>query len=173
MDCKGCERGVRRTLKKMKGIHEVIIEREMQKVVVKGSVEPFEVLKKLRATQSSARFLTPSDDEETPTSDLSDSSHQTRDQKETMSQSVAPPLMYQYDCAFGPSLMHGPQLLEGGGCLLHQLTLPPCVGCQHTLSHSCCSWVPRCHSYMDDLLSLDDPLLTFFNLENANHCVLM
>ncbi|KAI5067219.1 hypothetical protein GOP47_0017747 [Adiantum capillus-veneris] len=43
MDCPGCERRIKRALYNIEGVHTVSIDRELQKVVVKGLVDRCEV----------------------------------------------------------------------------------------------------------------------------------
>ncbi|KAI5076510.1 hypothetical protein GOP47_0008575 [Adiantum capillus-veneris] len=56
MNCRGCERKVKRALFNLKGIHTVIIDRGLQKVVVKGTMDPLEVLQKVRRARKNADF---------------------------------------------------------------------------------------------------------------------
>ncbi|EPS66470.1 hypothetical protein M569_08310 [Genlisea aurea] len=56
MDCRGCEKRIRRAVSKMKGVESMEIDMEKQKVTVKGYVDKAKVLKKVRRTGRKAEF---------------------------------------------------------------------------------------------------------------------
>ncbi|KAI5074404.1 hypothetical protein GOP47_0010365 [Adiantum capillus-veneris] len=56
MDCKGCERKVRKQLSKLKGVDSVEIDIRMNKVTVLGYVDRRKVLKAVRKTGKRAEF---------------------------------------------------------------------------------------------------------------------
>ncbi|KAH7280043.1 hypothetical protein KP509_37G049900 [Ceratopteris richardii] len=56
MDCPGCERKIRRALYDMEGVHTVTIDKDLQKVVVKGFVDRCEVLKRVKKARKGADY---------------------------------------------------------------------------------------------------------------------
>ncbi|KAK2996635.1 hypothetical protein RJ639_043575 [Escallonia herrerae] len=50
MDCDGCERRVKNSVRSMKGVKSVDVNRKHSRVTVTGYVEPNKVLKKVRST---------------------------------------------------------------------------------------------------------------------------
>ncbi|MCO5582673.1 hypothetical protein L7F22_036572 [Adiantum nelumboides] len=68
MDCPGCERTVRKALSRLKGIHNVEIDREQQKVTVTGFVDKDKVLNRVRRKGKVAEFW-PSEAEMLPDPD--------------------------------------------------------------------------------------------------------
>ncbi|KAK2971082.1 hypothetical protein RJ640_022637 [Escallonia rubra] len=50
MDCDGCERRVKNSVRKMKGLKSVDVDRKQSRVTVTGYVDPKKVLKKVRST---------------------------------------------------------------------------------------------------------------------------
>ncbi|XP_059670955.1 heavy metal-associated isoprenylated plant protein 21-like isoform X2 [Cornus florida] len=56
MDCDGCERRVKNSVKSMKGVKSVEVNRKQSRVTVSGYVEPNKVLKKVKSTGKRAEF---------------------------------------------------------------------------------------------------------------------
>ncbi|KAF7827696.1 heavy metal-associated isoprenylated plant protein 20-like [Senna tora] len=56
MDCDGCERRVRNSVTRMKGVKEVEVVRKQSRVIVRGYVEPNKVLKRVKSTGKRAEF---------------------------------------------------------------------------------------------------------------------
>ncbi|XP_010525447.1 PREDICTED: heavy metal-associated isoprenylated plant protein 20 [Tarenaya hassleriana] len=56
MDCKGCEKKVRRAISKLDGVDMVEIDMENQKVTVTGYVDRMKVLRTVRRTGRTAEF---------------------------------------------------------------------------------------------------------------------
>ncbi|EXB94633.1 hypothetical protein L484_005790 [Morus notabilis] len=54
MDCAGCESKIKKTLKKLKGVDDVDVDLNMQKVTVMGWAEPEKILKAVRKTGKKA-----------------------------------------------------------------------------------------------------------------------
>ncbi|XP_062186001.1 heavy metal-associated isoprenylated plant protein 19-like [Phragmites australis] len=65
MHCDACERSVRCSIKKIKGVETVEVDRDENKVTVTGDFEPKEVLKKIKKkTGKKAEILIPEENEE-------------------------------------------------------------------------------------------------------------
>ncbi|CAI9777692.1 unnamed protein product [Fraxinus pennsylvanica] len=47
MDCRGCEKKVRKSVQHMRGVTQVLVERKMQKLTVIGHVDPVKVLRRV------------------------------------------------------------------------------------------------------------------------------
>ncbi|PHU19533.1 Heavy metal-associated isoprenylated plant protein 26 [Capsicum chinense] len=56
MDCDGCERRVKNSVKHMKGVKSVEVIRKQSKVIVNGYVDPNRVLKRIKSTGKRAEF---------------------------------------------------------------------------------------------------------------------
>ncbi|KAI3712956.1 hypothetical protein L1987_71526 [Smallanthus sonchifolius] len=56
MDCDGCERRVKNSVKHMKGVKTVEVNRKQSRVTVTGYVEPNHVLKRIKSTGKRAEF---------------------------------------------------------------------------------------------------------------------
>nr|XP_043633938.1 heavy metal-associated isoprenylated plant protein 21-like [Erigeron canadensis] len=56
MDCDGCERRVKNSVKYMKGVKTVEVNRKQSKVTVSGNVDPNKVLKNVKNTGKTAIF---------------------------------------------------------------------------------------------------------------------
>ncbi|CAI9272402.1 unnamed protein product [Lactuca saligna] len=56
MDCDGCERRVKNSVKSMKGVKSVEINRKQSRVTVNGNVDPNKVLKNIMSTGKRAEF---------------------------------------------------------------------------------------------------------------------
>ncbi|XP_020259443.1 heavy metal-associated isoprenylated plant protein 45-like [Asparagus officinalis] len=56
MDCEGCEKRVRKAIKKLDGVDNVVIDMDTQKVTVTGYVDQRRVLKAVRRTGRKAEF---------------------------------------------------------------------------------------------------------------------
>ncbi|MCO5603899.1 hypothetical protein L7F22_058053 [Adiantum nelumboides] len=63
MDCRGCERTIRKALSKLKGVENVEVDFEQQKVTVIGFVDQMKVLKRIRKSGKAAEFWNPSQQE--------------------------------------------------------------------------------------------------------------
>ncbi|KAK9061959.1 hypothetical protein SSX86_019143 [Deinandra increscens subsp. villosa] len=56
MDCDGCERRVKNSVKSMKGVKSVEVNRKQSRVTVNGNVDPNKVLKNVMSTGKRAEF---------------------------------------------------------------------------------------------------------------------
>ncbi|KAL3372853.1 hypothetical protein AABB24_005070 [Solanum stoloniferum] len=56
MDCDGCERRIKNSVKHMKGVKSVEVIRKQSKVIINGYVDPNRVLKKIKSTGKRAEF---------------------------------------------------------------------------------------------------------------------
>ncbi|XP_009592412.1 heavy metal-associated isoprenylated plant protein 21 isoform X2 [Nicotiana tabacum] len=56
MDCDGCERRVKNSVKYMKGVKTVEVNRKQSKVTVNGYVDPNRVLNRIKSTGKRAEF---------------------------------------------------------------------------------------------------------------------
>ncbi|KAK1410377.1 hypothetical protein QVD17_36913 [Tagetes erecta] len=56
MDCDGCERRVKNSVKSMKGVKTVEVNRKQSRVTVSGNVDPNKVLKNVKNTGKRAEF---------------------------------------------------------------------------------------------------------------------
>ncbi|XP_071706857.1 heavy metal-associated isoprenylated plant protein 21-like [Rutidosis leptorrhynchoides] len=56
MDCDGCERRVKNSVKYMKGVKTVEVNRKQSKVTVSGNIDPNKVLKNVKSTGKRAEF---------------------------------------------------------------------------------------------------------------------
>ncbi|XP_071692272.1 heavy metal-associated isoprenylated plant protein 21-like [Rutidosis leptorrhynchoides] len=56
MDCDGCERRVKNSVKHMKGVKTVEVNRKQSRVTVTGYVDPNHVLKRVKSTGKRAEF---------------------------------------------------------------------------------------------------------------------
>ncbi|KAI5080757.1 hypothetical protein GOP47_0003940 [Adiantum capillus-veneris] len=63
MDCRGCERTIRKALFKLKGVENVEVDFEQQKVTVTGYVDQMKVLRRVRKTGKAAEFWNPTQEE--------------------------------------------------------------------------------------------------------------
>ncbi|KAJ3692148.1 hypothetical protein LUZ60_012498 [Juncus effusus] len=57
VDCQECESKVRKALLKLKGVHDVEVDRKIQKVTVTGSIDEKKILNAVRATGKRATIL--------------------------------------------------------------------------------------------------------------------
>ncbi|KAK9074711.1 hypothetical protein SSX86_003029 [Deinandra increscens subsp. villosa] len=56
MDCDGCERRVKNSVKHIKGVKSVEVNRKQSRVIVSGYVDPNHVLKRVKSTGKRAEF---------------------------------------------------------------------------------------------------------------------
>ncbi|KAI5075297.1 hypothetical protein GOP47_0009373 [Adiantum capillus-veneris] len=59
MDCKGCERTVRKSLSRIRGIESVEVDMNLNKVTVRGYVDRMMVLRAIRRAGKKAEFWNP------------------------------------------------------------------------------------------------------------------